>query len=489
MRHFALSPHGKVLAVREDDKTVRLRTYDTATGARTDLGELEYNTYRFEFSANSKRLVVSETSAERREPRSFLACYDVPAGKRLWKLPAEREPVRRQPGWSARRVRLVQAARLPADRDRPENRARRPKRTSHRRSGRPTRTSTSPSLPDGRTLVACHFDALVLWDVRDGKEVRRIPVSADGLVGYGPQLGGFSADSKTVVTTRGGLRRRDLTTGKPLFDPDPGDGLGGSVERLAFTPDGKEVFASGWNLDSGRWDVATGKRLAYHRERFGYRLVTIPGGLRSVGADEYQKPHEVVVYDPVGARALKTVRWAAEGEVGINGLRAYSLSADGRTLLVLHCDEPARGKNSYVTVYDIVADRQLARHTLPGLLYYVESPFSPCGRWLAFGGKVYHARTGTELFTPAAGASERLMVGEMWNTAPTWFGSRPADGRPAGEGRQDGRRPGRVGAGLRPGARAIVRRGPGRPGGVRPGRAVGRGGRRPRSARPRPAHG
>jgi hypothetical protein len=77
-------------------------------------------------------------------------------------------------------------------------------------------------------------------------------------------------------------------------------------------------------------------------------------------------------------------------------------------------------------VYDIASDRRLARHTLPGLFYYVRPPFSPCGRWLAFGGKVYHTRTGTALFAPEAGAGERLMVGGTWNPAPTWFS---ADGR------------------------------------------------------------
>lgn len=435
---FALAPDGKSLALREDTDRVRLSLYDTVTGAPTDLGELEYNTYAFEFSADSRRLVVSQTSAERGEPRAFLGCYDVPAGKRLWKLPAERDRFAVSPDG-----RLVVFADF--------NRRGYQVIETDPKTGTTTVTKQPQAFgvahpnvpiafaPDGRTLVACHFGGnLILWDVQDGKEVKRSPMPADGPVGYGPQLGAFSADSKTVITTRGGLRRWDLTTGKSLFEPETGDGLGGSVERLAFTSDGKEVFASGWGLDSGRWDAATGKRLAYFfRERFGCQLVTTPAGLRSVASDDAQKPHEVVVYDPIGARALKTVRWAGEGEVGVNGLRAYPLAADGRTLLVLHCDEPGRGKNSHVTVYDIVSDRQLARHTLPGLLYYVESPFSPCGRWLAFGGKVYHARTGTELFAPATEAGERLTVRTMWNPAPTWFST---DGRlMAGRLEKDGK--------------------------------------------------
>src|SRR5207244_11408899 len=35
-------------------------------------------------------------------------------------------------------------------------------------------------------------------------------------------------------------------------------------------------------------------------------------------------------------------------------------------------------------------------------------PFSPCGRWLVRGGKVYDVATGTDLFTPTAEPGETL---------------------------------------------------------------------------------
>jgi WD domain, G-beta repeat len=110
-------------------------------------------------------------------------------------------------------------------------------------------------------------------------------------------------------------------------------------------------------------------------------------------------------------------------------LQAYALAADGQTLLVLHADEsgPPDRRNSYVTVHDTATDRQVTRFTLPGVyLFWNQSPFSPGGRWLAFAGKVYHVRTGTELFAPAGGNGKRLAAGSRPAPAPTWFS---ADGR------------------------------------------------------------
>jgi WD domain, G-beta repeat len=182
------------------------------------------------------------------------------------------------------------------------------------------------------------------------------------------------------------------------------------------------VFASGPRSPSTRWNVATGKRAALQRELMGHQLVSTPSGLRSVWSDEYQSPHEIFVYDPVAGKAVQTVRWATEKSIGVNGLQAYALATDGRTLLVLQSDEPARGTlNSHVISHDIISGRQLSRFTVPGMFSFRQSPFSPCGRWFSFGGKVYHVRTGTALFAPAGEEAERLAVGSQWATQPVWF--------------------------------------------------------------------
>src|SRR5262249_45406150 len=127
---------------------------------------------------------------------------------------------------------------------------------------------------------------------------------ADPGRGYGPELGGVSPDGRTLLTNLGVLQRWDLATGKGLFEVPPDDGLGGPIERLAFTPDGKTVFAASGNLRSARWDVE-GKRIGPAGQRLGHQLVTTPDGLRSVGADSYKTPHEVTVYDPVAGREVR----------------------------------------------------------------------------------------------------------------------------------------------------------------------------------------
>ena len=68
--------------------------------------------------------------------------------------------------------------------------------------------------------------------------------------------------------------------------------------------------------------------------------MTTPDGLRSVGADDYDYPHQFVVYDPVAGRAVKTFNGPPQkNRVGINSLNGYSLTADGRTLFLFQLDE------------------------------------------------------------------------------------------------------------------------------------------------------
>ncbi|MBX9627271.1 MAG: WD40 repeat domain-containing protein, partial [Gemmataceae bacterium] len=427
---FALSPDGRRLAVREDvgERTV-LRAYDTATGAGKDVGELEYNVYDLQFSADGRRVVASQISARRGDgPREFLGCYDVVAGKEVWKRPGHCSQFAFSPdgrtvafvahGAPARTFHLIEtdpATGAVTERD--------------QGCGINTAHPNSPVAfaPDSRTLLSDYSDDLVSWDVTDAKEVGRIRKPDGYGGGYGPMLGAFSRDGKTVVTNWGSLQRWDLTTGKPLFDAPPGDGLRGPVEHVAFTPDGREVVAWGWGLDSGRWEVASGKRAAYRRERFGFQLVATPAGLRSVHCDHQNRAaHRVTIHDPVAGAAVETVQWTSEKEVGINGIRAYALAADGHTLLMAHGDEPRAGGKTYVTAHDIPTGRRLARFGVPGHLYFGQSPFSPCGRWVVLAGKVYHTHTGTELFTPAAREGERLKPGGRMADGPVWFS---ADGR------------------------------------------------------------
>jgi RNA polymerase sigma factor (sigma-70 family) len=418
---YALAPDGKHLAVARlsgRGSTQTLWVHDLESGKQQKLGSVEYNVYDLRFTADSKRIFVSQTSAER-DGGSTFACFDVPAGKELWRLQRQGQEFAVSPDGKT----LISATfdgQFQIIETDPE-------------SGKPAESFKPSSqfqahpnvraaiAPDNRTLVMNHFEAIILWDMRTGNVVRKFKPPEGIGHGYGTQLGAFSPDGRTMVTNLGHLQRWDLTTGKPFFDAPPVDGLGGPIERLAFTAGGKELFAASWSLTSARWNVATMKPLSLTRERYGQLWVATPGGLRALQSGSYEKPHEITVLDPVAGKTLYTLRWAEPKEIGINGLRAYTLTADGKTLLVAHGDEPGPAPKSYVTTMDVASGRRLAHFTVPGNFYYRCPAFSPCGRWVVLGGKVYHVGTGTALFTPAGEPGERLLPGDRTARAPVWF--------------------------------------------------------------------
>jgi WD40 repeat protein len=424
---YSLSPDGKRLAICEltngRDATQKLRVYDVHTGHMKELGDLEYNVYAVRLTADGKRVLVSQTSAT--GSGSTFACFDFVAGKQLWRLPRKGQEFAVSPDgktliaavWDQTGFQVIET-----DPD----------------SGRPTESfkpcrGAHPNVrlviaPDNRTVVMNHFEEFRVWDLATAKEIRRFPSPKASGRGYGPVLGAMSADGRTFVTNLGYLQRWDLTTGKPFFEAPTDDGLGGPIEHLAFNANGKEVIGSAWSLTSARWDVATGKRIAStQHERLGHQLILTPDGVRAIRADSYKRPYEVTVIDPVAGKVLHLVRWAEPKEVGGSGLRAYALTADGKTLLIAHGNEPDGPAQSYVTACAVASGRRLVRFSVPGAFnYYRQSPFSPCGRWVVLGGKVYHVGTGTELFTPAGDSGERLLPGDRWGNGPVWFS---ADGR------------------------------------------------------------
>src|SRR5206468_4308548 len=67
--------------------TQTLRVYDLQSGQGKELGDIEFNVYDTYFSADGKRLVLSQISARPGTRECTLAYFDVVAGKRLWVLP------------------------------------------------------------------------------------------------------------------------------------------------------------------------------------------------------------------------------------------------------------------------------------------------------------------------------------------------------------------------------------------------------------------
>jgi RNA polymerase sigma factor (sigma-70 family) len=424
--HPALSPDGKQLVLTElsDGRanTRTLRVYDLKTGHGKDLGSVEFNVRGLRFSADGRRLVLSQISARPGPRDDTFACFDLAARKQLWKLPRKGGEFALSPDGKTVVAAVdlndgepgFQIIETDAKSGKPAERLQ-PCRKAYP-NGRLV------FAPDNRTVVTYDSDRVTTFDIRTGDPVARFKLPPTRGHGWGIALGAISPDGRTVVTNLGHLQRWDLTTGKAFFKAPPEDGLGAPIEHLAFTPDGKEVVASSWSNNSGRWQVATGKQLSYTAgKQLGRQLTATPAGLRALRCDSSQSPFKVTVYDPVAGKALHTVRWAAPAEVGINGLRAYALTADGKTLLVAHGNEPGAAHKSYVTACDVTSERRLARFAVEGNFYFPGSPFSPCGRWAVLGGKVHAVATGTALFAPPSEPGERLLPGDRWTMSPVWF--------------------------------------------------------------------
>jgi len=429
--HFGLAPDGKTLAMVEHvgQRTV-LMGYEVATGKGKEWGELEYHVYDVKFSADGHRLVVSQTSADPKAKEQYtLTCFDPAAGRKLWTVPRAGSQTEFAVSPSGRTVAMASPTQRAIELiETGDDKAAPTRREQVCGPGVAHPNCQLAFAPGGRTLVLDYFDYAVVWDVQKGEEVTRLDKPKTGVSGYWPQVGAFSADGKTAVTNHGLLRRFDLTTGKAVFDPPAADLLTGPVEHLTFTSDGKEVFASAWGREAGRWEVAGAKRTARVRssDNASRQLVHTPDGLRAVAYRPESTPHTVAVLDPSTGEALRTVRWATDKEVGLNGLRAVALAADGRTLLVAHGDEPKANPVTRATTYDLVAGRRVGRVEVAGNLQFATSPFSPCGRWVVMGGKVFHVASGTELFTLSGGPGEGLHPGGKWYSGEVWFS---ADGR------------------------------------------------------------
>ena len=430
---YRLSPDGKKLAVAEKPKgrdlTYNLRVYDLASGRDQLLGKVEYNLYEMVFTQDGRRLYVSQTDTKRYDPPSTggndrrghtYACFDLEAGKEIWKLERGGETFAISPDGNTlvgatfdSRFQIIHTA------------AGSHKATESFKT--PDEFQAHPNVEariaaDNRTLILNQFNKIILWDIQEGKSIRSFPISSQRGAGFGMRMGPLSADASSLWINEGSLQCWNLQTGKARLAVPPAELLG-PINQVVFNQDGSELHASSWSLVSARWDVASGKQLWFGSTRQGTRLVSTPGGIVDLIADSPNGSpgggkSDISLLDPVSGKVIKKVTWAKPEEGSNNALRAYSISKIGKKLLIVHGDAPP--KNSGITTVDIDSGRTLAHFQAPGHVAYPNSPFSPCGRLIILQGKLYQVEAGVELFAPRTGTQEHLAIGGHMQQ-PFWF--------------------------------------------------------------------
>ena len=130
--------------------------------------------------------------------------------------------------------------------------------------------------PDGKLLAVTATDqSLHLWDTETGEILRKIqrgPVRKK--LSFGFALGGvlqalaFSPDGKTLLTTHGdhALHTWDVATGREVFSHE---GHTAHVSSLTFSPDGKTLATGGGDGAALLWDVAARKKRTALRHHGG----------------------------------------------------------------------------------------------------------------------------------------------------------------------------------------------------------------------------
>lgn len=216
--------------------------------------------------------------------------------------------------------------------------------------------------PDGRRLAAhSRYDQLRVWDVASGKELLRL--TTPGYRGYGPGMRplAFSPDGKLIAhacpmeEVRGGNRQGtvrvwEVATGKELHCFR---GLQGQANHLAFSPEGRYLFAGGGGIPLFRWDLA------------GDGAAKEYGNIRSVAflaISRDGKTLTAVTSDQQDWRERTIIRWeAATGkEIERHALTtkdhwACSLSPDGGAFAAPEAD----GKS--IVLLDPMTGRELSR--------------------------------------------------------------------------------------------------------------------------------
>lgn len=240
-------------------------------------------------------------------------------------------------------------------------------------------TSAAALAPDGQTLAAAEPDGnVILWDVATGKERRHWKAGGGrGLLQMVADLGTnhltmlvFSPDGKRLATRNGDgtLQVWDVADGREVRKLRSGGLLGGVNEALnvgfkkalAFSPDGKELTLlepgldltgkAALSLKVNRWDVTTGKDLSSPGKFTDVPLFgTMSPDGKTLAVATAQK--EVILWDLAGWREVRRITLG--GEL-LEFASQLTFSPDGKLLAIKAGSQP-------IGVWDVAEGKELRR--------------------------------------------------------------------------------------------------------------------------------
>ncbi len=272
--------------------------------------------------------------------------------------------------------------------------------------------------PDGNTLAISTTDGVLLWDLKAGKEQRRLTGA------NGPLL--FSPDGKTLTGfVVQSLQRWDLASGKALYPDARPQGHLAPVEAVAYSADGKLLASIAFDKSIRIWDVASCKALHIlsgpSRNGWTWAAFTPDGAtLVTVGDDT------VRFWD---VREGKEIRRLDPHDLGADRsnsqLQSFHLAIDGKTLVTVLPDPDPTGQvaifgmggTGTLTVLDAATGKQQTRRSVPNPRH--SDVVSADGRWMAVeDGAVFDTATGDRRLTLKADHGIGVPFGDAFAFSP-----------------------------------------------------------------------